>query len=328
MTVAAEVADPFATPDQLFTAEKAPRVFGHVGGNGRYHMPLLPGESGTKAGGDWVPGGVMRVTNLASAISDQEALNIWEQEQGYLGLALDASLYEELVMLVHRARADGVNFQRLDLHPEVRRVLTGTWRERDESLMGRAKWIAGAVKARQAGINRHAAWEHFGQTGDLIGTPEIQDQTKAMDALLSRYHLEQVPGLSERVVRNTEVQCAGRFDGVVRDVRTGELFIADQKNKARRFWTYLEVDIQLSVYARARWMLEGVGEQARYVPGPFHHVNQHKGVVMVVPSDGAAPYLRKADLERGWSNALLARQIVDERAYGKSSERAALAEWA
>lgn len=320
---AAPLADPFATADQLFGPEPAPKVFGQVGGNGRYHMPLLPGENGTKSGGDWVPGGVMRVTNLASAISDQEALNIWEQEQAYIGLAMDHSLYEELRLLVDQARAEGVNFQRLDLHPDVRRKLTGTWRERDESLSGRAKWIAGANKARQAGINRHTAWEHFGQTGELIGTPDIQEQTRALDALLAEHHLERVPGLSERVVRNTEVRCAGRFDDVVRHLDTGELFMADQKNKTRRFWTYLEVDIQLAIYARSRHMLDG----GAYVPGPFHHVNQRKGVVMVAPSDGAAPYLRRADLERGWSNALLARRIVDERAYGKSREREALAAW-
>jgi hypothetical protein len=330
-------ADPFATVTGLQQAGYVPTVeaprFGQVRGNGRYHMPLLPGEDGPKGGGEYVPHGLMRVTNLAAAISDSEALNVWEQEQALIGVAKDASLYEELCLAVHRAEREGVNLQRLDLYPELRRALTGTWKDRDNSLAGRAKAVAGANKARQAGINRHEAWEYRAQTGELIGTPDIQAQLEALEALLEAAHLERVPGLCERVVRNTEVNCAGRFDDVLRDRRTGELFMADLKNKSRKFWTWLEVDIQLSVYARAQYMLatddphDADRHDEWYVDGPALHVDQEVGVVLVMPSDGGAPYLRKADLVRGWSNALLARRIVEERSYGKGKERERWGVW-
>src|ERR1051325_9862330 len=48
---------------------------------GRYKMPLLPGESGPKSGGDWVPGGLQSATNLAGAIVESRELGIWERER-------------------------------------------------------------------------------------------------------------------------------------------------------------------------------------------------------------------------------------------------------
>jgi hypothetical protein len=317
----------FASAAELADHGPVSKAYGHVYG-GRYHMPYLPDETPTKSCPTWVPGGLMRTTNLASAFSDTEALNIWEHEQFGIGLAFDTSLYEELCILVHQALREGVNFQRLDLHPAIRKAITGGWKERDASIVGRAKQVAGANRARQAGTNRHIGWEHRGATGELIGTPDMRAQVEALEALLESHHLRRVPGLSERTVRNMEVNCAGRFDDILQHTITGELFMADLKNKSRRFWTWLEVDIQLAIYARSEYMLEHppTGE-AFYVPGPRRHVSQEKGVVMVVPSDGTEPYLRKADLVRGWQNALLARRIVDERAYGKSAGRRALAEW-
>ena len=61
--------------------------FGNVY-NGKYHMPLLPGEAGTKSGGDWVPYGVMSATNLAGAIVDSRELSVWEIQRSQLGLGL------------------------------------------------------------------------------------------------------------------------------------------------------------------------------------------------------------------------------------------------
>ena len=98
----------FAQPSDT---KKPPKVFGQVDqGTGRYHMPLLPGEAGTKAGGDWVPRGITRMTNLVGAAEDTRALNVWEQGMGLIGLALAPELYEELCVLVDQAKADGVDF--------------------------------------------------------------------------------------------------------------------------------------------------------------------------------------------------------------------------
>lgn len=319
------LADPFATAAELtpfLSTDKEEKRFGNVY-NGKYHMPLLPGESGTKGGGDWVPYGMTRMTNLAGAFVDTEALSIWEQEQGFIGLALDVSLYEEVCLLVRQAMRDGVDFQRLRDFPDVRRALTGTWKERGLSIVGRAKQRAGANDARQKGINRHKAWEIRANGGPLFGSPDMQAQIIDLETLLADAHLKRLPGFSERVIRNDVLRCAGRFDDILVDTRTGELFIADLKTKAREFFTWLEIDIQLAGYARAEWMLQDV----TYVTGPLTMVNQERGVVLHMPSDGARPRLRVADLTRGWRNAQVARLIMDERSYGKSVERLRFPDW-
>jgi hypothetical protein len=308
--------------------------------NGRYKMPLLAGETGIKAlprgAVPWVPGGLMSTTEMVSAFAESRALNIWEQEQAAIGMATMPSIFEELVLDVAGWRRAGVDFQNLREHPEVRRKLTGGGnRELAElSIMGRAKAAAGANEAREAGTHRHTAWEHFGKTGELIGTPEMQRQIRVMAELLNRHGFQIVPELSERVIRNCEVKAAGRFDNVLLHVRTDRFLMADLKTKKKAFFTHMEVDAQLATYAYAEWMLEfplhvfRPGEPApmpHYVPGPRHHVDLTEGVVLVMPSNGAPPYLRRADLVRGWRTAQLARLIVDERAAGKSAERLAMA---
>lgn len=336
MTAPADLADPFATSSDI---KDPPKRFGNVY-NGRYHMPCLPGEETVKSlpkdAAPWVPYGVTRVTNLAGAFVDSEALSVWEQELAMVGLVIDPSLYEEVALLVGQMRAEGIPFTDIKHHSDIRQALTGTWKERDSSIVGRAKQAAGANVRRQMGTNRHFAWQVRGETGEMIGTPEITAQIEALEQLLRDAHLERVPGLTERVVRNVTVRCAGRFDDILCDTRTGEMFMADLKTKVDEFFTWTEMDIQLAVYAYAEWMLwqrdPGVppppdGEVAGYVRGPVDLVNLERGVVLHMPSDGGEPKLRRADLVRGWKNALMAREIMDERSYGRSAERFALAEW-
>lgn len=294
--------------------------------NGRYRMPLLPGEKGTKNGqGDWVPRGVRRTTNLVGAISESAALGRWILEQTLVGLVRQPSLFEELTLFVHRSDAAGVDFLRLRDFPDARKALTGTWKDEDSCLAGRARQAAGANEARQAGTNRHTAWEHRAKTGELIGTPAIQEQLLNVETLLRENDLRRIPELSERVVRNTTVNAAGKFDDILIDESTGEILIADLKTKRRDFFSWLEVDAQLAVYARSEWMLSEDGQS--YEPGPVHDVSLTKGVVLHAPSDGATPYLRRADLARGWKIAQLCRRVLEERSYGKSAERRALSYW-
>lgn len=317
--------DPFAAPstiDPLFS--KPDKRFGRTY-NGRYHMPRLPGDIPAKGHVPWEPRGMMRTTNLVGAFADQRALTIWELEQASIGLAKSISLYEQLVMDVQRWEAGGVDLLRIRDFPHVRKALTGTPQDSDDCYVGRAKEVSGANEAREQGTNRHTAWEHRAVIGDLIGTPAIQEQILSVEALLLAARLERVPGLSERVIRNEEVGCAGKFDDVLRHMDTGELFMSDYKSKKRPFFTWMEVDAQLAIYANSRWMLDDAGQG--YVAGPHGVVNMERGVVLHVPSDGGTPYLRKANLVRGWRIAKLAREVVDERAYGKSAEREALSHW-
>ncbi len=320
--------------DQLFMQanETAEKVFGRTY-RGRYHMPLLPGEQGTKSGGNYVPRGITRVTNLVGAFEDTRALNVWEQGMGLIGLALSPELYEELVLLVHQARDAGVNFELLRDYPELKEALAGAphdQKKQELSLIGRAKQVAKAGAAAQRGTNRHTAWEHRGKTDQLIGTPGIQACVVDAEALLADAGLKRVPRLSERIVRNTIVGAVGKFDDVLREEKTGRLLMADLKTKATPFYSWMTVDAQLATYAWAEWMLTDQwspdGGQS-YEPGPVNYVDLTEGVILHVPSDGAPARLERADLVNGWEAAQLAARIIKLRSFGKSTERESRSAW-
>lgn len=303
----------------------ADKVFGQRY-NGRYHLPLLPGEKGVKPvrksdpGGNWVPRGVRSATNLAGAIVESRALGIWERELSQVGLALNPQLHERLTFLVNKAHAGGVNFLEMKQYPELRKEL--------ESIHVEAKRLAGGENAASAGTNRHDVWEARaprldGTTSRLFGTPEINAQIEGLEALLAANGLQRVPGLQERVVRNVALGAAGRFDDILRDVETGTLYMADLKTKRRAYYTWLEVRIQLAVYATAEHMLAFDDNSqelnpACYVRGPGWHVDQQWGIVLRMPADGAAPELRRANLVRGYQDALLAVAVCEARSEGKS----------
>ena len=315
--------------DHLFSTKAPPvpgeqKLYGHVY-NGRYHMPRLPGDVPAKGCVPWEPGGLTRTTNLVGAFADTRALNIWEQEQVLLGLTRDPLLYELLCKIVQDADRAGVNWLSLRDHPDVRQALTGSVQDSKSCLVEMAKQAAGANEARDAGTAQHEVWEERAASGRLTGTASQQRQAVMLENLLRENHLRRVPGLSERVIRNTEVDCAGRFDDVLQDERTGECFMGDLKTKRRRFFTWQETDAQLAIYVRARYMLRRDG--AGYEPGPLGRVNMERGIILHAPSDGGQPFLRTADLVSGWDTALMARRIVDKRAYSKSAERHALSVW-
>lgn len=329
MSEVPEETDPFAVPSEI---KAPPKTFGHVY-NGRYHMPLLPDERGTKAGGNYVPNGVQRVTNLVGAFEDTRALAVWEEAMGLIGLALSPELYEELVLLVGRARGEGVDFTLLREYPTLRETLAGLPHDAGESIIGRAKDAARAGAGAQRGTNRHDAWEHRAKTGDLIGTPQIQAQILETEALLKANGLERIPGLSERIVRNTEVDAVGKFDDILLEIATGRLLQSDLKTKAKEFYTYMTVDAQLATYANAEYMLPDEQTPAdirygHYECGPkLLGVDLTEGVILHTPSDGSPAHLDRADLVQGWETAKLCRRVIDHRAAGKSAGRHERSVW-
>lgn len=326
---------------QLFTGPTAqPKAYGHPY-NGRYHMPLLPGEQGPKDGSPHVSNGIQRMTNLVGAFEDTRALSIWEQGMALIGLAKSPELYEELVLLVAQAERAGVDFERLRDYTELKETLAGTAhdkRKQEASIVGRAKHVAKAGAAAARGTNDHTAWEHFGKTGEMIGTQRNRTQVERTAALLADAGLEIVPGLSERIVRNTTINAVGKFDNILMERRTGRLIMADLKTKATAFYSWMTVDAQLAGYASAQWMLREapiletghaqelfLGEH--YEEGPLHYVDQNEGVILHVPSDGSPAFLRRADLVNGRQVLEVARRNIELRAYGKSAGRHAISPW-
>ncbi len=301
---------------------KPPKVFGEVGPNKRYHMPLLPGEQGTKTGGDWVPNGLTRMTNLVGAFEDTRALNVWEQAMALIGVALSPSLSRELEDIVREASRDGVIFERLREYPALRQALAGLPGDAGESIVGRAKEIAGATNAARRGTKQHAVWE-----GSVVGTEAQQDLAETTERLLREAGLRRVPGLRERTVRNVQLRAAGKFDDILEEISSGRLIIGDLKTKEREFYSFMSVDAQLAGYAYAEWMV--TADHSGYEPGPRRlGVDLTEGVIMHTPVIGEGlPRLERVDLREGWEVAQLARQVVDRRAYGKSVERKSRSVW-
>lgn len=338
--------DPYAPDVDRTTMATAP-MGERVDSIGRYKMPLLPGENGPKSGGDWVPGGLMSATNLAGAIVESRQLGIWERERSQMGLAVRPDLVERLSFLINKAlRSDGVDLSRLNETAEGKAI------KRELDLIHQeAKQSAGGNLAAQRGTNRHNAWEERAKTGLLFGTPEVNEQIETLEKLLHSKGLERVAGLHERTVRNVELGAAGRFDDVLRTTRdihnncndmigcgaasrcvpAGTLLMADLKTKRRQFYSWIEVRIQLAVYATAEWMLDTPDmldtSVNGYVAGPKHHVNQDWGVILWAPSDGAEPQLKRVNLRKGMAHAKLARAVVDARSEGKNIAAHHEADW-
>jgi hypothetical protein len=105
---------------------------------------------------------------------------------------------------------------------------------------------------------------------------------------------------------------------VRRVIPAGTLLMADLKTKQRSYYSWLEVRIQLAVYATAEWMLDPDRRIWEYVKGPKRYVNQQWGVVLWAPSNGEPPQLKRCNIVKGFAHAQLARAVCDARSEAKN----------
>lgn len=291
---------------------------------GRYKLPLLPSESGTKSGGDWVPFGVQSATNLAGSIVESRQLGIWERRKTQIGLALRPDLAERQAFLIRKAMSNGFDFAEARLQGEGSTPEGNAIAVELDLIHAEAKQAAGGNLAAQRGTNRHDVWEARAQTGQLLGTPAVNEQIERLEALLEEKRLRRIPGLQERVVRNVALRAAGKFDDVLQTTQdiawgdeclpAGTLLMADLKTKQRSYYSWLEVRIQLAVYATAEHMLDGMA----YSDGPKTRVSQQWGVVLWAPSNGEPPQLKRCNIVKGFAHAQLARAVCDARSEAKN----------
>lgn len=214
---------------------------------GRYHFPDPPGYERAKG----ATAGFMRMTNLASAFSDQVRLQLWRERQILLGLRSDeGTMFDELCAqpLEHMDPAD------------VRAYL-----ERFAKLASEA---AGADRGARRGTARHLMLQTNLETGAIIGNRRMKLQLASLWDALERHGLEPIAGWSERRVCNPKYHVIGTLDLRVRDIATGEEGVMDLKTQ-RSFWSYLEIAGQQTGYDTAPWAWEGPANPAgRWVPMP------------------------------------------------------------
>ncbi len=203
---------------------------------GRYRYPDPPGYVRPKG----MTAGWMRMTNLASAFSDQKRLQAWRERMIMLGLrtAEGEVLYDELM-------AAGVD----QMDPlEAKDFL--------EKMADKVADAAGAGHGSRRGTARHTMLQVFQESNVLTGSRTMRLQLHSLQSALVEHHLEPLPGWSERRVCNTSIGTMGTLDLGVRCLLTGQVGIMDLKTQ-RRFWTFQEIAGQQWGYDGADWVWEG-----------------------------------------------------------------------
>lgn len=292
--------------DDFFDAAPAKPKYGLE--NGRYCYPPPPGYVMPR--GDR---GFMRVTNLASAFSDQIRLQKWRERMILTGLRADEVLFDELC-------AAGLEA----MEPEAAK----RWLEEHAD---RAAQVAGAGQGARRGTARHLMLQVHQEHGVITGTRTMRLQLESLYEALERHELDVLDGWSERRVCNTLYGVMGTLDLAVMCRRTGQQGILDLKTQ-RSFWSYLEIAGQQQAYDSARWVWEGPPDDSgRWVPAPFWDLTgadggefEGKRVALLAhmpqePGPNQLPVeIHEVNLDYGHDVMFLAKKIVELRSRGKS----------
>lgn len=259
---------------------------------GRYVLPHP--ETGVEQG--WT-----RATTYAKALSDTYALHRWGERMVAKGMHLRPDILARVGTTDDKATLD--------------------------ALCNEAKNAAGSKIGANLGTAVHNYTEQLDRGVELrsIGVPStlVGDIASYGEAL--RVHgLEPVKSLIERVVICTKYGIAGRLDRVLtnrfpfgRWVGTGELFIGDVKTAAHIGYSWLEVAMQLAIYANADY-LWNIAERT-FEPMP--KIDLHEAVVLHVPVQQSQTVPYRIDIKAGWEYVELAAQIRAARSNKKLALR-------
>lgn len=220
--------------DDLF--DSATEIYGVGTGlngrkKGRYHFPAPPGEKAP--GGN----GYMRMTNLVSAFSDQERLQLWLTWKAFEGLRSHDVIFDEWM-------AESLT----GLTDQQRSALANLYAEK-------ARQAAKADEAARRGTARHAMVEHWATTGGRNGTRSMLLQLDSLAETLDRADIE-ILEAEFYVWHPAAGGTMGKSDARVMCRRTGQVGILDLKTQAR-FWTWQEICGQLYGYHSAPWVWSG-----------------------------------------------------------------------
>lgn len=250
--------------------------------------------------------GWTRATTHAKTISDTFKIHQWQERGVAKGLFLRPDLYA----LVGSIKDDDPNAKN-----ELNQICE------------QAKLAAGSKVGANLGTAVHNYTEQLDRGVEFrsINIPStIANDVLSYGEMMSVYGLLPVRDMIERVVLNTKLGCAGRLDRILTNTRAvgkwtepGALFIGDVKTAANVGYSWLEVSIQLAIYANADyfWNIE----TQTYEPVP--PLDLEEAIVMHVPvqQGEATPY--RLDIAKGWQYALLAAEIRAARADRKLAVR-------
>lgn len=276
---------------------------------GRYRFPPPPGVEPS-------PNGWMRISNLASAFSDQRALQLWLERMTLHGLlANEGLIFDELAALPDDA---------LD-------------RDTLAEFAERARTAVGADKGARKGTARHLMMEGYLTTGQINGHRRMRLQMEDLLRELDAHELDWLPGWSERRVWHPLAGGAmGTLDARVMCRRTGQIGVLDLKTEKGddkgRFWTYEEKGAQQYGYSTAHWVWEGPPTaDGKWVPylqefGPNTLIGRPGGMcegrpvalLAHMPAAGGPVQIHEVDIGYGGAALTLAAAVVELRSRGRS----------
>lgn len=245
---------------------------------GRYLLPD-PGQPGATSTLPWT-----RATTFAKSISDTFGLAKWQTRMAVKGVTMRPDLYA----LAASAPID------------------------DKTTLDRVAEAAKEAAGTTAGANQGTALHTFTERidrGETVQVPPPWDADVAayVDAL-DQAKLAVDAALIERIVVLKQFHVAGTFDRLVR-AADGRLLIGDLKTGKDLSYGWLEIAIQLALYARADAVWNGITEQ--YEPMPA--VDLETAVVMHLPVGKGTCTLYSVDIAAGWELAQLCAAVRTAR---------------
>lgn len=294
--------DPFAQPSASRTTtnpESDNAAYSFDGKPDRWKRYRLPDpETGA-------PTGYTRSTTFAKAMSDTYSLNVWGNRMVVEGLAKSDDIYAAACALDFEDK-DAVN-----------------------AIAEKAKEFAGAKVGANLGTALHAYSEAVDRGEKINMPPKLRAKIAAWTTLLKRYNMEVVE--IERRVLHTRLDgigVAGTLDRVVRftkdtvvtmkqgkkevkhTFKKGDMAILDLKTGKDLSYGWMEIAVQLVVYADANWMFvqpNGPGTEWSYRL-MYPEIDKNIALVVHIPaqSDGAHAVLYAVDLKFGREVAELA----------------------
>lgn len=244
-----------------------------------------------------------RATTHAKTISDTFRLHKWQERMVAKGLVMRPDLFARVSVTDDRGELD-------DICEE-------------------AKTAAGSKIGANMGTALHGFTERLDRGEELRSLPaSLKTAVDSYALALQTHNMYALREYIESVIICPDLGVAGRLDRIMTNTgpvgrweESGARFIGDVKTAANIGYSWLEVSIQLAIYAHASLIWDPVNEKFL----PFPEVDQFEAVVMhmPVPSEGNAGYtdLYRVDIAQGWQYALLAAEIRKARADKSLAQR-------
>jgi hypothetical protein len=229
-----------------------------------------------------------RATTLANTLSDPWGLVDWKLRMAVKGVAT-----------------------RDDLRALAAALPLDTGKKQLNEVAQDAIEYAGGSSGRNMGTALHE-WTAQWDRDEAPEVPPPWDRDlMAYDAALGRHGIKVWPDAVEQIVCLPDLGVAGTLDRIVHWPPEG--YIADVKTGADLSYSWLEIAVQLALYANAPWIWNERAEEWEAKGA----VNTTQGLVMHLPVGQARCDLFWVDLEIGWEAVTLA---VDVREWRKRKD--------